>query len=326
MKNNIKTIIADILVLVFVVFGFFVRYPYYVYMPGGLIALDERIYINDEHVNTGNYNMAYVSVSKASLFDIGMSYLINDWDLKKEEEVVFKNTDYETTLRIEKIDYASSVNSAIIAAYSLADKKVEIKDNKLIVYGIAMEADTNLTLLDEIISIDGVEYSKVEDVRKYISTKEEGDIINLKVKNNGVEYDRYAKVFTIDGVKLIGMSAGNIFSLETDPKISITTKDSEAGSSGGLMLTLAIYDSIMDEDISHGKIIAGTGTIDADGNVGEIGGVKYKMLGAKKADVFFIPEDNYDEAKEVYDKYKLNFDLVKVSTLNDAITYLNNIK
>ena len=58
---------------------------------------------------------------------------------------------------------------------------------------------------------------------------------------------------------------------------------------------------IVDEDITKGKTVVGTGTIDIDGNVGAIGGVKYKLIGAvkNKADVFLVPKDNYEEAIEV---------------------------
>ena len=70
-----------------------------------------------------------------------------------------------------------------------------------------------------------------------------------------------------------------------------------------------------------------TYTIDEDGNVGAIGGVKYKMLGAQKdgADIFFVPKENYDEAKKVYKKNNLSFELVMVETFDEAINYLNNL-
>ena len=45
---------------------------------------------------------------------------------------------------------------------------------------------------------------------------------------------------------------------------------------------LAIYKELIEEDITHGLKIVGTGTIDELGNVGEIDGVKYKILGAVK--------------------------------------------
>ena len=81
------------------------------------------------------------------------------------------------------------------------------------------------------------------------------------------------------------------------------------------------------KDLSHGKKVMGTGTIDEDGNVGAIGGVKYKMLGAQKdgADIFFVPKENYDEAKKVYKKNNLSFELVMVETFDEAINYLNNL-
>ena len=90
------------------------------------------------------------------------------------------------------------------------------------------------------------------------------------------------------------------------------------------MLSLTIYDLLVKENLSHGRTIAGTGTIDRYGNVGEIGGVKYKIKGAvkDKADIFFVPKDNYKEAKKIVDKNKYKLKLVKVNTLKEAIEYL----
>ena len=76
-------------------------------------------------------------------------------------------------------------------------------------------------------------------------------------------------------------------------------------------------------DLSKGRIIAGTGTIDINGNVGSISGIKYKIKGAKNSDIFFVPIDNYEEAKEVVNKNKYNMILVPVKNFKDAVTYLN---
>ena len=80
-------------------------------------------------------------------------------------------------------------------------------------------------------------------------------------------------------------------------------------------------------DLTHGKKVVGTGTIESDGTVGEIGGVKYKVLGASKngMDIFFCPKENYKEAVDVKTKRDLDIDIIKVSTLEDAIEYLNNL-
>ena len=54
---------------------------------------------------------------------------------------------------------------------------------------------------------------------------------------------------------------------------------------------LLIYDYLTEEDITKGRTIVGTGTIDENGNVGSIGGVKYKLKGAvkNKAEIFLVP-------------------------------------
>ena len=91
------------------------------------------------------------------------------------------------------------------------------------------------------------------------------------------------------------------------------------------MLSLAIYNSLVEEDITGGKKIVGTGTIDADGNVGAIGGVKYKIAAAvkAKADLFLVPSDNYEEAKEVVEKHNYKIKLISVSTFDEAIDKLS---
>ena len=92
------------------------------------------------------------------------------------------------------------------------------------------------------------------------------------------------------------------------------------------MLSLAIYNAITEEDITKGKTIVGTGTIDILGNVGKIDGVKYKILGAEKnkTDLFICPKDNYDEAMKVKKEHNLNINIISVETFDEAINYLEN--
>ena len=92
------------------------------------------------------------------------------------------------------------------------------------------------------------------------------------------------------------------------------------------MLSLAIYNAITKEDITKGKTIVGTGTIDINGNVGKIDGVKYKILGANKnkADLFICPKENYEEAIKIKEEHNLDLKIVSVSTFDEAINYLEN--
>ena len=127
---------------------------------------------------------------------------------------------------------------------------------------------------------------------------------------------------------MVGFAFQINYDYTVSPKIKLNTAKNEYGSSGGLMTSLAIYDALIDEDLTNGLTISGTGTIDIDGNVGSIGGVKYKLKGAinNKADIFFVPNgENYDEAIKIAEEKKYDIKIIGVSTLKEAITYLENL-
>lgn len=102
------------------------------------------------------------------------------------------------------------------------------------------------------------------------------------------------------------------------------------GPSGGLLQALYVFNSLTEKDYTYGLKIGGTGTIDVDGNVGYIGGVKQKIITAIRndIDVFFVPYlsdepyDDYIEALEVYQTFNTDMDLVGVSSIQEAIDYL----
>jgi Lon-like protease len=97
------------------------------------------------------------------------------------------------------------------------------------------------------------------------------------------------------------------------------------GPSAGLMLALGIVDKLRPEDLTGGKIIAGTGAIDEAGNVGEIGGVPQKLIAAKRdgATIFLTPGGDCDIA--VHNAVE-GLTLVKVETLKDALTALEAVR
>jgi PDZ domain-containing protein len=97
------------------------------------------------------------------------------------------------------------------------------------------------------------------------------------------------------------------------------------GPSAGLMFALGVIQHLSATDITHGCKIAGTGTIDFSGNVGAIGGVKQKIIGARNAGAkyFFVPDvpGNRNPAEQ----YRGNVIVVPVKTLHQALSYLKHI-
>ncbi|MFC4106925.1 PDZ domain-containing protein [Micromonospora zhanjiangensis] len=97
------------------------------------------------------------------------------------------------------------------------------------------------------------------------------------------------------------------------------------GPSAGLMFTLGIIDKLEPADLTGGKIIAGTGTINDEGEVGPIGGIPQKLVGAKQAgaQVFLVPADNCAEAVR---NPQPGLPLLRVATLDDALKALETLR
>ncbi|BBH68370.1 hypothetical protein ACTI_50550 [Actinoplanes sp. OR16] len=93
------------------------------------------------------------------------------------------------------------------------------------------------------------------------------------------------------------------------------------GPSAGLMFTLGIVDKLTREDLTGGRIVAGTGSVEASGAVGPIGGIPLKLRGAQAAgaELFLVPEANCAEALR---NSRPGLTMAKVSTVDEALTAL----
>jgi PDZ domain-containing protein len=125
-----------------------------------------------------------------------------------------------------------------------------------------------------------------------------------------------------DGTPRLGVSVAQEQPHPFTIKIDL---DKIGGPSAGLMFTLGIIDTLKPEDLTGGKVIAGTGTIDDDGNVGAIGGIPQKLVAAKrdKAKYFLTPAANCAEALA---NPQPGLPLIKVATLDDAIKALDTLR
>lgn len=321
--NNYKFLIAWIIIVVL----FFYELPYVIYTPGGIVNLEERIVVDgEEDVTAGSLNMSYVSLVKGTIPMLLLSFVVPNWDILPSEEITREDESVDDLLELEKLYMKSSIDNATILAFREAGKELNItREVNNIVY-IADEAETDLEMYDELLSVDEKNLATIDELRAYVNTLNEGDTVSILVNRDGKEKECSAKIYnTSDGLK-VGISFLTTYEYETTPEIEVTTKNSESGSSGGLMLSLAIYNAIADEDITKGRTIVGTGTIDINGNVGEIDGVKYKLLGANKnnAEIFLCPMENYEEALEVKEEYDLDVEIHGVAIFSEALEYLMN--
>nr|WP_281378680.1 S16 family serine protease [Paenibacillus phyllosphaerae] len=100
------------------------------------------------------------------------------------------------------------------------------------------------------------------------------------------------------------------------------------GPSAGLMFALQTLDLLTAGDLTAGLQVAGTGTIDADGTVGPIGGIDHKVVAADRAgaQVFLVPEKNAEAAREKASAIGTDMLIVSVTSLPEAVEALHSMK
>lgn len=322
MKENYKFLIA----IITIVLLFTIELPYVVYTPGGSIDLTDRVEVENGYKSEGSLSMAYVSMIKGNIPFLLLSYILPNWDIVPTKELKPSNETLDEMIESDQIALKEAQNNALYAAFSLANKKIEVKNKTNHLIYLSEEAKTDLKLFDEIISMNGKKIEHLDTVKEVVSGLKVGDEVTFEILRKGEKLEKHATVYqSEDGLK-VGLSIKTTYEYVTDPKVDMTSKSSESGPSGGLMTALSIYNQLVEEDITGGKKIIGTGTIDQDGAVGEIGGIKYKILGAvkKKADIFLVPEKNYEEAVKVKQEEDLSIQLISVKNLEEAIKAIKN--
>lgn len=321
-KENYKGIL--ILVFIYLLFNF--KLGFSIYSPGGLINLDNRI-VSEDKINesSGSINMTYVSLVKGTIPTYFLAKIIPTWDMVPNEDITYDG-DLEETIKIDQYYLEESISNAYMVAYNKASVNYKIdKSNNYVTY-IYEGAKTDLKLFDNIIKYDNIDFTTFATMQEYVTSKNVGDKVMFLVNRDGKEKECYAELIDLDGNAKVGVSAAIINEYSSEINIDIKSKRTESGSSGGFMMALAIYNALTEKDITKGKTIAGTGTIDGDGNVGAIGGVTYKLAGAvkNKADIMLVPEDNYEEAYNYKKAHNFDIELVSIAKFDEAIEYLNN--
>nr|WP_203616080.1 S16 family serine protease [Streptomyces sp. SID13726] len=116
----------------------------------------------------------------------------------------------------------------------------------------------------------------------------------------------------------------------SDKNIKVTLKLADVGGpSAGLLFSLGVIDKLDGDgaggDLTGGRTIAGTGTIDSDGTVGAVGGVALKTQAAKRdgATVFLVPKDECADAKAELPK---GLRLIPVTSLKGAVASLRSLE
>jgi Lon-like protease len=322
-------IIAAILAAI-VLLSTVVQIPlFYAYMPGPVRDVNKLVAIEDAETfpSEGKLLLTTVGVDLEvtfaewfrSMFDPSRTIIL--------KEQLTQGRSLEELRKFEEDEMAESKRHAMEVALSALGLAEPQGDGARVVETVdGSPADGALQTGDQIVEIDGQQIDTTCDVGAAINAHDIGEEMSLVV-------DRGQDRETVDvelaenpqapGTAFVGISMEDI-NYRFDPGLAVDIDTDEIGGpSGGLMLTLALYDRLTRSDLTGGRIIAGTGTIECDGGVGPIGGIEQKVAGAEQegAEIFFAPLSNSEAAEEVAG----DLEIVAVGTFDDAVEYLEGL-
>lgn len=189
--------------------------------------------------------------------------------------------------------------------------------------GKGFPAEGVLRAGDVIAAVDDQPVTSQLKLRELLRSRPAGEARKISYVRDGAEAS--AMIGTLagsDGIPRLG-----VYVEQKQPAPFDVTFDLDriGGPSAGLMFTLGVIDKIDPVDLTGGIRIAGTGTMDDEGNVGPIGGVPQKLRGAKRdrATVFLVPVNNCAEAVA---NAVSGLTLVKVATVDDALQALQALR
>jgi len=295
-------------------------------LKGDTVPFTSVVEVDTDYEEKGSFSTIYVvAMYKSTILQNFFSDLTPTTERYTISEYSSHITNEENYLG-SKIDYNSSIQKAIILAYSEAKKNdptINI-EYRLKSYDVTYYAKDSLFRIgDSIIGINGISIEKEKEFKEeWKKQRLVGDTFDVIVKETGITTQ-----YVLES-GYTGFSASDIYDINMSsifPSVTIN-QTNVGGPSGGLLQTLSIYNRLVKEDLTHGFKIAGTGTISYDGTVGAIGGIREKIPTALDdgIDIFFCASANYKDAKEAYNSLpnRSSMRLVEIKTFYDALNYL----
>lgn len=309
----------------------FMPTPYVVFTPGSAEQVKHIVSVQArDNTGKGVFMLTTVRQMYANLVLLLWKSFDPHAEFEKKEDVLQGRSKQELiTEQLFKMDVSQLY--AVLAAYNQLNIPYKLKsDGIYVIYNYPNIANNGLEANDRIVEVDGEQVHDFKSLRSVLKGRIAGETVQVKVERNKEEKTVKAKLVELEhpnnqGVKHIGFGlryAERKKVIPQDGEKTVTFQNSEIGGpSAGLMFALELINQLTPGDLTYGYRIAGTGTINPEGKVGMIGGVKLKIMAAvrEKAGLFLVPADNYAEARVKLDTIKTNMKLVAVHTLQDAL-------
>lgn len=297
------------------------------------------------YASAGELLLTTVAVdADLDLWEWLQTFALRDVDRVPREALLPGGIDEEELLRQTAAQMGRSQTIAAAAGLRAAGYDVTLTARGAEISDLiaGMPAEEVLEVGDVIVAVDRRPVRDASDASGIIRGRQPGTTVELTVRRGGQELTVPVELAEVpphgqDGADgdggdddaphgVVGAYLTDHLPLPVDVRIDAGPI---GGPSAGLMFALSVVELLAAEDLTGGAVIAGTGSIEQDGAVGAIGGVRQKLHAAasrrdRAADVFLVPAGNAEEARAAaVDRQML---VVPVATLEDAVTALRAVR
>lgn len=333
--RNILLIAATVLVVIAIALMSIIKVPVVILRPGPatdtLGKVDGKDVIAIQGAKTyptsGSLDFTTVSLAGGPNYPVSVieylqaKFLDKNAQIEPEEAWFPKDVSGDQIKQKNAADMTDSQETAEVVAMRSAGFTVP---QKVLVGMIAEGAPVGKALVvkDQLLSIAGKKVTDLASVHAAMDGVKPGSSVPVQVLRGG-------KTVSVSAKTAAAQNGRAVFGIGLDPEYTMpfevkVNAGNVGGPSAGMMFTLAIYDKITPGAMTGGKKIAGTGTINEMGEVGPIGGVRHKMVGAKDAGVgyFLAPASDCDE---VVGHEPDGVTVIKVASLKEALAVMPKI-
>ncbi|TCO62981.1 YlbL family protein [Actinocrispum wychmicini] len=329
-RRGWTVLLSILIVIVLAILGALVPVPFVALGPGP--TYDTLSEVNGTEIvqvegtktypTTGQLRMTTVSLKRdVTLFGAFGLWVSGRYALAPREEYI-KPGQTEDDVQKQNVQlFQDSQSDAEVAALRYLGNPVKVIVNQVTQ---GAPADQVIKPGDKLITVNGHDVHQQDDVVNSVRDTRPGQVIQVVLERGGA---RQTLSLTLGKATdrdqgFMGISA--VDRADVPFKTTIHLQD-VGGPSAGLIFSLAIVDRLTGDDLAGGRPIAGTGEIDPRGNVGQIGGIPFKLVAAAEdgAKVFLVPKDNCAEAMG---NPPAGLQLVKVDTLAGAVQALKDLK
>ena len=324
---------AGVLVAVASLVALVIELPYYTLSPGKARATEPTVSVEGAQEFPAGDELLFTTVTvgqrRVNGFEWLEAQLSPSIDLVPAEQIDRGQTPEENQRLNQQLMDASEEVAVVVALEHLGYEVISGTGASVADVVPDAPADGVIEPRDTIVRVAGRPVELVEDLVAAIDGRRPGDRLPLVVEDEGgdrrrveVELGRYPGA---PDLAFLGVSGLSTRGLELDLPFEVTIDPGQVrGPSAGLAFTLAVLDVLTPGDISNDVPVAVTGTIDARGQVGQVGGVDYKAVAAEAAgaELFLVPEGEEElAARRVGDSLRI----VPVATLQDALEALDEL-